>query len=216
MKFINLSRFAAVAVFAGVSAVGFSASLFSGPAFYSIAPYTQMGTVQNLLAINNPTFGITVAGAFNITVPAGMVSGTLLRYQVKRPLNLTFGSQLLQMVTQLVGFSAPPWGGTFVNTFGYCKSYLEISGMPANANLTLVNGVANWNANYFGQTFNYTSGVDAFLVQDFELDGFKTAGPSGVWVVDLPVDSLMQPVPEPASMFALGLGVLGFLRKAKK
>lgn len=201
----------ALAVASVVPAAG--ASIFSGPAFYSVAPYTQMGTSTNLLTINslNP-LGFSVAGQFIVNVPAGPVAGTLLYYEVRRPLNLTFGTQNLNILQYLVGFSQPP-AGTYGNTSGYCRTYLDVGGQNATSLLNLTNGVQTWNWNVQSPFFNYTSGTDIFLVQEFTLDGSKLSGPAGQWVVDLPVDSLMTP--EPGSLAVLALGAV-FLRRRKR
>lgn len=185
------------------------ASIFSGPAFFSVAPYTQMGSSSNLLAINtlNP-LGYSVAGQFIVNVPAGAVSGTLLRYEVRRPLNPNFGSQSVNVLQYLIGFSQPP-AGTFGNTSGFCRTYLDVGGQFANSNLNLTNGAQTWNWNVQSPFFNYTSGTDLFLVQEFELDGVKLSGPAGQWIVDLPVDSFLSPVPEPTTLgFVMGGGLL--------
>jgi|GEM_PF-2794683 len=197
-----------------VVATGAQASIFSGPAFFSIAPYTQMGTATNLLNINSMILGFNTAGQFIVNVPAGSVSGTLLRYQVKRPLNLSFGSQNLNILQFLVGFSQPG-AGTYGNSSGYCKTYLDVGGQNVNSQLNLTNGVQNWNWNVQSPFFNYTSGTDVFLVQEFDLDGVKFGGPAAQWVIDLPVDSLMVPVPEPASLVAMALGATALLRRKK-
>jgi hypothetical protein len=187
-----------------------AAPLFLGNAFFSIAPTTQLGAGTNLLAINNTTFGFFVAGQFNVSVPSGAASGTLLHYEVKRQLNPTFGSQTMNLQTWLVGFSQPPSGGTYAATSGYCTTYLEISGQPAYIPLSLNNGAATWNINMAGPTFNYVSGTDMYLVQEFQLDAVRLSGPAGTWVVDLPVDSLI--VPEPTTLVMLGITGLALLR----
>ena len=194
-----------VLLVAALSSTSQAASLYAGNAFFSVAPYTQMGTAVHWLAINQMPTGYMVAGQFQVSVPAGAVSGFLLRYQVKRLLNPTFGSQSMYLQQYIVGFSQPSGGGTFSPTTGFCKTYLDFSGQPANTPLNLVNGAATWNVNATGNTFNYVSGTDVYLVQDFELDGSKLSGPAGTWIVDLPVQSEM--VPEPGSMAALCLGL---------
>ena len=187
-----------------------AASLYAGNAFFSIAPYSQMGTVVDELAINQLPTGYNVAGQFKVTVPAGAVSGTLLHYQVKRLLNPNFGFQWMYLQQYIVGFSQPTGGGTFSPTSGYAKTYLDVTGWPANTPLNLVNGAATWNVNQIGNTFNYVSGTDVYLVQDFELDGSKLTGPGGTWIIDLPLSSEIIFVPEPgsAAVFTLGLAAL--------
>lgn len=192
------------------------ASLYAGNAFFSIAPYSQMGASVNLLSINQLQTGYMVAGQFQVSVPAGAVSGTLLHYQVKRLLNPSFGSQSMYLQQYIVGFSQPTAGGTFSPTSGYVKTYLDVSGQPANTPLSLTNGAAIWNINQTGNTFTYVSGTDVYLVQDFELDGSKLGGPAGTWIIDLPLSSEM--VPEPTT-FVLGssglLAVIGRRHKRK-
>lgn len=192
------------------------ASLFApnSTPFFSIPPYTQMGTGVNLLQINQLQTGYDVAGQYVVSVPAGAVSGTLLHYQVKRLLNPTFGSQTMYLQQFIVGFSQPPAGGTFGPTTGYCKTYLDVSQQPANTALSLVNGAATWNINATGGTFNYVSGTDVYLVQEFELDGAKLSGPAGTWIIDIPVQSMMMP--EPGSMAGLGLGLLALCRRSRR
>ena len=77
----------------------------------------------------------------------------------------------------------------------------------------MANGVATWNINHTGNAFNYVSGNDVYLVQDFEIDGSKLSGPAGTWIVDLPV--LSEAVPEPASLASLALGAATLLRRRK-
>lgn len=190
------------------------ASIFSGPAFYSVAPTTQMGTFSNQLNINSMILGFNVAGQFIVNVPAGNVTGTLLHYVVKRPLNPTFGSANLNVFQYLVGFSQPG-AGTYGNTSGYCKTYLDVGGQNATSALNLTAGVQTWNWNVQSPFFNYTSGTDIYLVQEFWLDGFKVSGPASQWVVDLPVDSLLVPVPEPASLSTLALAAAALIRRKK-
>jgi hypothetical protein len=166
----------------------------------------------NWLAINNTSFGVMVAGQFDVSVPAGVATGTLLNYQVKRPLNLSFGNQSMYLQTWLVGFSQPPAGGTYGPTIGFSTSYLEISGQPALIPLSLTNGAATWNINMPGQSFNYVSGTDVYLVQDFQLDAARFSGPAGTWTVDLPVETTMV-IPEPgtlALLSAAGMALLGW------
>lgn len=213
MSVISRRSIAAILACWGASTVH-AASLFAGNAFYSIAPYTQMGPSVNFLAINQLQTGFMVAGQMQVTIAPGQVSGFLLKYQVKRLLNPTFGSQWLYLQHYIVGFSQPPGGGTFGLTTGFCKTYLDFSGQAANTPLTLVNGAATWNINQTGNYFNYVSGTDVYLVQDFELDGNQISGPGGTWIVDLPVTSEM--VPEPASLTTLGLGLLAVRRRSRQ
>ena len=197
---------------AGLCGPAQAASLYAGNAFFSIAPYSQMGSVVDQLAINQLPTGYMVAGQFQVSVPSGAVSGTLLHYQVKRLLNPTFGSQWMYLQQYIVGFSQPTGGGTFGPTSGYVKTYLDVSGWPANTPLNLVNGAATWNVNQVGNTFNYVSGTDVYLVQDFELDGSKLSGPAGTWIIDLPLSSEMI-VPEPGSVAVMGLGLVALCRR---
>lgn len=210
------SCFALSLVAVGLAAGAQASPLFTGPGFFSVAPNTQLGTVtSNSLAINYTPFGFMVAGQFQVSVPAGLASGTLLNYQVKRPLNLTYGSWYTNLQTWVVGFSQPPTGGTYAPTTGFVNSYLEISGQPANVPLSLTNGAATWNINMPGPSFNYVSGVDAYLVSDFQLDGSRLSGPAGTWIVDLPV--LTKFLPEPAALSLISVaGLATLLRRTRQ
>lgn len=191
-----------------------AASLYAGNAFFSIPPTTQMGTFVDQLAINQLPTGFMVAGQFQVSVGAGAVSGFLLQYQVKRLLNPNFGNQWMSLQHFIVGFSQPPGSGTYGNTLGYCKTYLDVSGQPALTPLSLTNGAATWNVNQNGQLFNYNSGTDVYLVQDFELDGSKLTGPAGTWIVDLPITAEM--VPEPATLAIFSLSGLALMRRRSR
>jgi hypothetical protein len=184
--------------------------LFLGPGFFSVPPNTQMGTItSNFLTVNYTPFGFMVAGQFHVSVPAGLSTGTLLNYQVKRPLNPTYGSLFTNLQTWVIGFSQPPAGGTYSPTTGFVNSYLEISGQAAQVPLSLTNGAATWNINMAGPSFNYVSGTDMWLVSDFQLDASRLSGPAGTWIVDLPIFSTIVPEPGMSVMICTaGLAML--------
>jgi hypothetical protein len=89
------SRATLVLIAATFGAAAHAAPLFLGNSFFNVPPNSQYPIVNNQLALNNTSFGIFVAGPFDVFVPAGPSSGTLLNYQVKRQLNPAFGSQLM-------------------------------------------------------------------------------------------------------------------------
>lgn len=188
--------------------------LFIGNSFFSVPPNSQFPITLNNLALNNPVFGIFVAGQFDVFVPAGASSGTLLNYQVKRQLNPAFGSQYMNLTTWLIGWSQPPSSGSYAPTSGYVTSYLEISGQHATIPISLTNGAANWAINFPGPSFNYVSGTDMYLVQDFHLDASRLSGLAGFWTVELPVESRM--VPEPSTLATLSIAGLALLLRKKR
>ena len=77
----------AVVIFALAAAATSHATgpYFSGNAFFSQLPTSQMGPiVLNNLFINNGPFSITVSGQIKVQIPPGFVSGTLLEWNVDR------------------------------------------------------------------------------------------------------------------------------------
>lgn len=189
------------------------APLFSGPSSFTLAPTTQLGSLVNNLVLTDTANGFVVSGQLLITVPASFVSGTLAAWEVDRPLDPAFGSATLQTTTILTGFSTPP-PGAVGNTSGAVTSYFTdnpnppLAGSASLIPMTLVLGVdiPAWNnLTMTSSSFAYVSGGVNFLHQRFDLDGIYFGGPGGVWTVDVPLASLIQPVPEASGLW---LGVL--------
>lgn len=191
------------------------AQLFSGTAFFSNAPTSQLGPVTNNLVVNNLANGFVVTGQLLINVPATttQISGILASWTVDRPLNPSFGSASLNTTTVLDGFSAPPVGAA-MNTAGFVESYFTNFATVSQSliPITLINGVdiPPWiNITVSSSNFTYTSGGVEYLRQHFELDGIYLFGPGGNWIVDVPVTTTITVVPEASSLTLAGMGLVG-------
>lgn len=198
------------------------AALFSGGAFFSTAPNSQMGPVTNNLVITNTANGFIVSGQAIVNVAPGPVSGILVQWTVDRPLDATYGSGLETTTTALSGFSAPPVG-VALNTAGVVRSSFTNYPIVSESFLpmTLVGGVDSppWiSLSNTTSPFFYTSGGVNYLRQDFFLDGIYLAGPGGSWVIDVPVESSVTTVPEAGSVVLalLGLGGLALPRLLRR
>ncbi|MCE9558420.1 MAG: PEP-CTERM sorting domain-containing protein [Armatimonadetes bacterium] len=195
------------------------AQIFSGPAFFSVAPNSQIGTVTNNLSITNFTTHFTVTGQVIVNTAPGAHAGVLASWEIRRPLNPSWGTGTLYTGTQLIGFSQPPPGGTYGNTSGQVTTFSTTNpgfgpGFSGSvAPMTLTAGAATWGVIYGSFPWTYTSGGTNWVVQRFFLDGVQLSGPGGNWVVDVPVTSFMDttPVPEPGSLLALGVAGIAFV-----
>jgi len=195
------------------------AALFSGNAFFSTAPMSQLGPVSGSLTITNLAVGFDVSGQLIVTTPAGFVTGTLIFWVVDRPLDSTYGSGFMNTTTNLVGFSAPPTVGVFGNTSGVSQSFFTNFPGPSTSTipLSLTNGAATWNTSATSSTWFYTSGGTNYLRQRFDLDGIQFSGPGGQWIIDMPLTTTVNIIPEPATFAAVGTGLVGlFLRRRRK
>jgi hypothetical protein len=203
---------AVVIVFVSSSAM----AQFAGNAFFSMLPTSTVGIPTNNLVITNTLNGFTVAGDVTVLVPSAppAAAGFLVEWIIDRPLSPGFTFTNWTTTTNLDGFSAPPVG-IAGNTSGQVSTEFTEPGMqgPSQSSLpmTLIAGAATW------PTLSNTSGVFSgntpgapiyFLRQHFWLDGVYQSGPGGNWVVDVPVDSFITQVPEPATLGVLA--TLGF------
>lgn len=212
-----------VAVWCLSLAVPCQAALFSGPSAFSQAPFTQLGPLTNNLVLTDNANGFIVTGQVIIAVPptSTPIAGTLVSWEVDRPLDATFGTSNLFTTTVLDGFSQPPVGlvGT---TSGFVASSFtnypvqSLSQIP----ISLPNGAATWNNIIVNSSvFTYTSGGVNFLHQRFDVDGVYLAGPGGNWIVDVPVSTFAFEaiaVPEPSTIALLSLGIVGVAIKARR
>jgi hypothetical protein len=207
-----MQRITVAIIYLAICAGSSDAAFFSGNAFFSQSPVSQLGPVVfNNLFINNGPFSITVSGQVKVQVPPGFVSGTLIEWAVDRLLDPSYGTSSMNTTMTLAGFSQPPTNGTYGNTSG--ATYTILDQYPvvskANINLTLTNGAATWFQNTVqSSVFTYTSANGLhYLRQRWELDGIQLSGIGGQWLIDLPLDSGVLIVPEPGSAMALMIAV---------
>ena len=191
---------------------------------FSTAPWSQMGPVTNNLVLTDTPTGFIVSGQAIVNLgpasPIAPISGILIEWEVERLLNPSFGSANLQTSTILTGFSQPPLG-IVLNSAGY--TYSEFDNYPgsslSNMIVTLVGGVdlPPWNnLTVTSSTFSYTSGGAQYLRQHFVLDGIYFSGPGGNWIIDVPLESTVEIVPEPSSMVLSGLGLVGLTLRLRR
>lgn len=192
------------------------AALFSGPAAFTTAPWSQMGPVTNNLVLTNTPTGFVVSGQAIINVGSPS-NGILVEWIVERPLDPSYAGPFnLQTTTILDGFSAPP-AGTFGPTSGIAKS--EFTSHPtslSSISVGLVNGLDSplWTPPLTATSpvFLYTPAVGLVLRQHFFVDGVVLSGPGGNWVIDVPLKSQVtsspSAVPEPSSCLLAGSGIL--------
>lgn len=186
------------------------AALFlPGAPVFSTAPWSQLGPVTNNLVVTNTANGFVVSGQVLINVPAGNVGGILVAWTVDRALDPTYGSAPLSTSTVLTGFSQPPIGA-FQNTAGLTQSQITSFPGPSTSNipLSLTAGAATWTSlSSNSSTFTYTAGGTEYLRQTFMLDGLQFAGPGGTWIVDVPLETSINVVPEPSTLLLSASGV---------
>jgi hypothetical protein len=196
------------------------AGLFSGGAVFFVAPQSQMGIVSNGLTITNTPTGFTVSGTVTVLTTPGADSGTLLTFDVRRPLNSAFGTGTFNTTTTVIGTSTPPTGA-FGNTSGYTQSFFNTYGISTSqVNLTLTAGVGSWAASNSSPSFGYNSlPPGQWVEQYFQLDGVQFTGPGGLWTISIPTTTVvndMRATPEPAPVLALGLGVAGLIVRRRR
>jgi hypothetical protein len=192
------------------------ATLFSGNAVYTTAPWTQApGPVVNTLSLANTPTGFSLTGQYQVTLPGGNYSGILLAWEVERPLDPTFTpAQWMTNTSSLVGFISAPVGN-IAAAGALLTEYTATAGSTAVAPFNYVGpGITNFNINQ-SATFFYNPGGTNFLRQSYFAD-FNYNGPGGAYIVDFPADSISQPLPEPASLALLALPALGLLRPHRR
>ena len=208
-----------VALSVGAAQAQFSVSNVQ-PIFTTL-PTSAIGTVlnPNALIVTPLTNGFVASGTLQISVPAGPVSGILAQWTIERRVDPTYSGVGIQTSTILTGFSTPPVGtfgitsGTVTSTWQHVPSYTLVGGSTSTVPMTLVNGIDSpaWNSLTANSSpFVWTAGFStAVLQQQFTLFGNYTSGPGGVWLVDVPVTSIV--VPEVPSLLLGSLALGGML-----
>lgn len=207
------------------TAVGSAAQAqFSGPPAFIAGPSSAMGTGTNALVLTPTATGFTATGTYTVNI-TGPASGVLAAWIIDRPIASGVSNPTFQTTTDLDGFSLPP--GPANTTAGFVTSFVTDTAVPGTVvassqswiQLSLVNGAATWTTlSNSSPTFALVTGTSTTFVlrQSFWLDGVIN-GPTGNWVVDVPVGStLAAAVPEPTSalLLAAGLAVLLVRRRA--
>lgn len=196
---------------------------FSGPPAFLTGPSSAMGTGTNLLALTSTASGFTVTGTYTVNI-TGPAAGTLASWNIDRPISSGVSNPTFQTVTNLDGFSLPP--GPALTTAGVVTTYVTDTAVPGTLvpgsqsviQISLVNGAATWlSLTNSSPTFALVTGASTTYVlrQSFFLDGIIN-GPTGSWVVDVPVDSLLVAVPEPAGALLLAAGLVVLLARRRQ
>ncbi len=205
--------------------VPLSAQLVTGTPTFTMPPTSQIGTVtSNTLVITPNPNGFVVSGQVGITMPptTSPLAGILAAWEIDYPVDPAYGfNPALVTTTTLDGFVLPPVG-SFGNTGGAVASYiltLPGTSWPGSASVVqmgLVNGmdIPAWTPaiSVSSTPFAFTSAPGMVVRQRFVLDGIYNSGPGGVWLIDVPVTTVVTAVPEP-STYALLItlaGVAGF------
>lgn len=186
---------------------------FSGPSFFALAPFTMApGTSTNNLVLTDTANGFTVSGQFLVNVNSGASSGSLLQYWVRRPIDPLSPTQAENLTVNFSGFIDCPVGG------------LADSMQCANVNTAAPASFTLVNVAYLGGTitpftiststaYTHVMGAGWFLEQRLNVNYSYSAGTAGQYIVDLPATTESQPVPEPATLGALGLGLAVLARR---
>jgi hypothetical protein len=206
----------------------FSGSLargqFAGSAFFSSAPTSQLGPVTNNLIIKNTANGFTVTGQVLIACPATPPTdaGVLVDWVIDRALSSSYAFSNWTTTTNLTGFSLPPPGASGTTAGSALTEFTEPSMTSPSQSLlpmTLVNGAATW-ASLTNTSATFSGATPAspvyYLRQHFFLDGVYQVGPGGNWVVDVPLDSFITQVPEPAASGVVALVGLSMMARRSR
>lgn len=198
---------------------------FAGASFWNQTPSSTMGAVTNNLVVTDTANGFVISGQAIVNVAPGPNAGTLLTWTRDRPLDFPYGPNNLTTTTVLDGFSLPPIG-TVGNTQGLVESiftdYLGTTTSLSMVPMSLVNGVDTplWiNLSSTSAVFSHTATAGQFMRQTFTLDGNYMAGAGGSWVIDVPVTSKINVVPEPSSGTLLAIAstiFIGFRRRTNR
>ncbi len=208
---------------AATTLLGTAQAQFSGPAAFITGPSSAMGTGTNALVLTSTATGFTATGTYTVNI-TGPAAGTLAGWNIDRPISSGVSNPTFQTTTVLDGFSLPP--GPAITTAGVVTTYVTDTAVPGTLvagsqsviQISLVNGAATWlSLSNTSPTFGLFTGASTTYVlrQSFFLDG-NINGPTGNWVVDVPVDSFLVAVPEPASALLLGAGLVVLLARQRR
>ena len=197
------------------------AALLIGTPTFSSPVSTQLGTIAfNTLVVTPLGNGFVVTGQVGINVPAVPTSGTLVSWTIDWPIDPTYPfNPALTTNTSLLGFSQPPLGAVG-NTSGIVETSIVTlpstvyPGSTATVPMSLAAGIDSPAWGPFPLTGSsgpcgFAGAPGMVLRQRFDLDGIYLSGPGGLWIIDVPVTSLVD-VPEPSTTILAGIGFAGF------
>lgn len=198
------------------------AALLIGVPTYNQPVTSQLGPIGlNTLTITPLPNGFSVSGQVGIVVPAGSVAGTLAAWVIDYPIDPSYAfNPSLSITTSLLGFSAPPLG-VVGSTSGIVESAIvTLPGTVLGPSISLVpmSLVAGVDSPAWGPsplvgvstTFPFIGAASMVLRQRFQLDGIYSAGPGGMWIIDVPVTTIVNGVPEPSTALLATFGFAGF------
>lgn len=212
------------------SSVRPAAAFLTGVPTFVTPPTSQLGPIVfNSLTITPLTNGFSVTGQVHVNVPATStpIGGLLLAYEVDYPVDPTYPFNPALFTSTIVsGFSQPPIG-LAGNTAGVVDSViLTLPSTPlapslSNVPLFLVNGIDSppWTPPLVGNSsvFGFAGAPNMVLRQRFTLDGIYNTGPGGLWIIDLPADTIYTVVPEPSTaLLVLGGMAMIFVRRQRR
>jgi len=195
---------------------------FSGPPGFITGPSSAMGAGTNALVLTSTASGFTATGTYTVNI-TGPATGVLAVWTIDRPISSGVSNPTFQTITDLDGFSLPPGAG--FNTAGLVTTFVTDTAVPGTVvpssqsfiQLSLTNGAATWlSLSNSSPSFALVTGTSTthVLRQSFFLDG-AISGPTGNWVIDVPVGSSLVAVPEPAGALLLAAGLIVLLARCR-
>jgi hypothetical protein len=207
-----------VAIFALGAMQAHASQLFLGSAYFSMQPNTTAsgGIIANTLTVTDTSTGFIVSGTVTIGVNGGTEAGTLLQWEVLRPLDPGWGSGTMTNTSSLTGWIDAPAGslaasGTLLTEYTATGSSTAILGpflyswpSPGTTFFPPPPAVTT-------SPFVYTSNGTQFLRQRFDIDySYAGSGPA-TYSIDFPAESITQPVPEPSTLALICTGAIALL-----